>query len=390
MISLDTLREKGISLMDSLRYQVIKDSPTIKYYTDWKKFEDFQLPLGKLSKVIEPLILPKQVNLLVAGSELHSNYTDAVRVSETERLANVEIKSKIDAIHYASIIKAMDIHFNSGTYHEPFKITVESVFGHKIHEGYHVRIFIDDNTYLKLELFELPLSKASSYNSIIELFVGKHSNVDLMHVVIPNNHTPSYSNLKIVVQENSKLRIDSLYTAGQMHRQQINALLIDNGSKLKINASLVGDGENMIDYVLDAVAKGVNNEILFNGLALAEDDSYVSMRAIGRIHSSSKNALVDITGYTYNIGDNARAIGSPVLEINGNNVKLARHSVGISNISQDILFYLMSRGLSLMDIKRIFRSELISRVTANADETIIKDVSEVLGILLDAEVTSLL
>ncbi len=386
MISLNELRNRSSLLANSLPYQLIKDSPTIKYYTNWKAFDKFHLPgdISELKEAVNPVKLPSSVNLLIAGRKmLQDNVPDKVQVTPLNEIFSQDIKTRADAIHYASIIQALDIHFIEQSSIFPFRLTIESILGGDIHEGYHVRIFIHDKSSVDLEIFEIALSDLSAYNSIIELIINENSNVNLTHVVISNSHSPSMSHLKIILNENSSLKINSLCIGGLMHRQQVYSLIRGNNSRMNANAALLGDKENKIDYVFDSMLKGSNNELIFNGLAIAEDKGYVSMRAIGRISEVSKNALVDVRGHTYNIGSEATAIGSPVLEINSNNVRLARHSVSISNISEDILFYLMSRGLSLGDSKKIFKSELMSRVIAGSNDYVREDVREVLEILLN-------
>jgi len=386
MPSLNALREKSLSLIDALPYQPLKDSPTIKYYTDWKLLDSYHLPIHSagLTQVVQPLKLPSNVNVLISGKELiYGTINEGVRVTRTRELLEENITTRIDAIHYASLIQAIDIHFAKYDSSIPFRLTIESALGGGIHEGYHVRIFISDGLNVDLELFEIPLSDSSAYNGVVELIVGKKSSVNLTHVVIPNKKSPSVSNLKIVINEGSSVSINSMHMGGLMHRQQINGFLLGNSSRMIANVGLLGNEKRKIDYVFDSVLKGLNNELLFSGLAIAEDNSYVSMRAIGRISKISSNSLVDIRGHTYNIGAEATAIGSPVLEINSNNVRLARHSVSISNISEDILFYLMSRGLSIKDVKNIFRSELISKVISTTNDYVRTDVKEVLGTLLE-------
>lgn len=384
MTSLNTLRNKGLSLINTIPYQLLKDSPTIKYYTDWKLFDAYRLPISssELTPVVQALKLPSSVNVLMSGKELYyGNLGDGVRVIKAEELAGENITNKIDAIHYASLIQAVDIYLNKRDSSIPFKLTIESSLGRRIHEGYHVRIFINDGLNIELEIFELLLSDSSAYNCVIELLLGRDTSVNLTHMVIPNSKTPSVSNLKITVSSGASIKINSVYMSGLMHRQQINGGVLGNNSRIIANVGLFGNKEGRIDYVFDSVVKGLNNELIFDGLAIAEDNSYVSMRAIGRISKTSSNSLVDIKSHTYNIGANAIAVGSPVLEINSNNVKLARHSVSISNISEEILFYLMSRGLSIEDIKNIFRSELMNRVISPTNEYVREDVREVLETL---------
>lgn len=264
-------------------------------------------------------------------------------------------------------------------------MTLESVLGENIHEGYHVRIFVHNGLNVNLEIFEIALSENSAYNGVIELVLDKNSSANLTYIVVPNKRTPSFSNLRIVLNENS-----SLTTRTLMHRQQVNGLLLDRKSSLKIDAALLGKSERKIDFVFDTSIRGLDNNLLFNGLALAEDKSYVNMRAIGRISRASEDAIVDIQAYAYNIGPESKAIGSPVLEINSNKVKLARHSVSISNISEEVLFYLMSRGLSLEDCKKLFRAELVDKVITKSNEFVRKDVKEIFDFLSKADHTSIL
>ena len=384
---LQELREKGLKLINKLPYQEIKDSPTIKYYTDWTTFDKFSLPnIKPIDSRMSYKLLPRRVNILLAGDKTIINPHKDINfhVHEMKNIpSDIIINSRIQAIHYASLINAREIRIEDGNNSkEPLRITIESVLGTEVHEGYHLKIIIGNSVNATIELFELGLSDKSAMNSVIEIFIGENSNLELIHINKPSSKTPSFSHVKALISKNSSLSVKALYLGGLMHRQQFSALLLGEKAVLKNSTIVLGEKSYKIDYVFDGLANSSNNVMDFYGIGMAQDNSYVSIRAFGRISRNSKGASVDVRSITYNVGEESKAVASPILEINSNNVTLARHSISISNISKDKLFYLMSRGFSPEEIRKLFRKEIIASILIGVNEEARRDLMGILNYIL--------
>lgn len=250
----------------------------------------------------------------------------------------------------------------------PLRIIIENAINDDVFESNHIRIVVEKKVNLDLILIERSTSRQSSYNSGIELLVKEKASVRILHISRLYPKTPSFSHLRIFASNNSKVEISSIIQGGLMERNQFDLILKENNINANFVLAVIGKDKETIDVVMNNNVHGANNHLDFRAIALAKDQSQISIRPTGRIGSKSVNAYVDISAHMYNIGSSSKAIAVPILEINTNKIQTAKHAITITNISDDTLFYISTRGLSKSDIEYLLSQELYEEIINNLPE----------------------
>jgi len=238
-----------------------------------------------------------------------------------------------------------------------YKITIFPRINEKIFESYHVIIHVLKDVKAKIELIEQGES-LSSMTTVIEFILHDNSEIEVVSKSTPSSVSPSYSAKIFVLKDGAKVKFNGILENGLMHREDSLVYLNGKNSTACINIAVIGERKSKIDYYFKGLLLGSNNKLKFLGFGLADDEAYISIRAIGEASKRSEEGSIIVESKTYNIGEKSKAVGSPLLSIRTNNIREARHAVSISNISSDVMFYLESRGLTRDEIKELLKEEL--------------------------------
>jgi Fe-S cluster assembly scaffold protein SufB len=136
-----------------------------------------------------------------------------------------------------------------------------------------------------------------------------------------------------------------------------NSCLYLGGAQVKIHNSLEGDYAQAYDlhafigkgndrFRLDAVlrhaAHGTKGDILVKGVV--RESATAALGGMIKIEKNGAGAESFLAEHVLLLGPDAKASANPALEIENNDVS-SRHAASVSQIDEEKIFYLMSRGL---------------------------------------------
>lgn len=177
------------------------------------------------------------------------------------------------------------------------------------------KILMDGNT-LTLE----------EYNSKIEVISSS---------VIYVLDSESDLNLDITIKDNASLSIFDFNT----HNKCSNIIVRqENNTKFTYNHTFKISGEYKFNYEAHITGDNNINNINISGVS----NGFVSMNVDGNVSKHIKNNELNENIRILTI--DGKAYVSPMLHVSALNV-LANHNTAISNINEDYLFYLMSKGI---------------------------------------------
>ncbi len=215
-------------------------------------------------------------------------------------------------------------------------------------------------------------SKSDALISSIFIIAGKNSS---SKVIIKNNSNSEYfsSRVKVYAEENasinyvqidnvsensvffgkttsyadkvSNMRISSLSLGGKYIKSDFISNLIGEGASSKINALYLSNSRQKQNIHAESrhLAKNTYSDIFTKGAingkskSLCTGNIFIGENAFSSNGYETQNALL--------LSDTAEADAIPNLEIHNNDVKCS-HGSTIGQIDSDIVFYLMSRGLT--------------------------------------------
>ncbi len=217
-------------------------------------------------------------------------------------------------------------------------------------------------------------------SQIVEIIAEENANLDYISVQALGKSAYNFSIRKALLKENAFVNWTDCTVGGKFAQTAISTSLEGIGARSKTNWVVFGDKTQCFDInntTLHTASKTVSNmavRVVLNNSAKA------IYRGLIKI---SPNA-VNCEGYqkddTVLLSDEAQADVVPNLEISNNEVKCS-HGATISQIDDDKLFYLMSRGLNTSAAKKAivegFFNPIIAKIESpEVKEDIINSISE--------------
>jgi Fe-S cluster assembly protein SufD len=173
------------------------------------------------------------------------------------------------------------------------------------------------------------------------------------------------SQQRTLAGRDSKLDTLNVSLGGTTTRVDLNARLLGPGASSDMLGLYFGDGDQHFDHNTsqDHVAPNARSDLLYKG-ALAERSRSV-FRGIIHVHPGAQRTDAYQTNRNLLMSEHARADSLPNLEIEADDVKCS-HAATVGQLDEEMLFYLLARGLSREQAERLvvlgFLGEVLGRL----------------------------
>ena len=299
-------RIKKLVLFQSLPYQVINDSPTVKHYTDWAKFEEADLTVrpGELSGDV------KLTELQDTDSGIpHDNrLVPLIEATAVKGLAEVSGEKRL-------------VFSSRGKAFSPLNLRLE----------------VKDDARLTLHF---KASEGSAIGFLLDFVVPRSVKARVELIVEPDVTSLVYGRYR--ARNEGALELSVVTTAGRAGRVQGDVRLAEESVNTFLVRSLGYEGsmDNVINVIHEgprSVSDGVLKAVSFNS-------ALISIRGVASISEYAYDSSTSIIGRSFIQGSNAKAVVTPMLEVKTGRVRTAKHSASAMKVPEDLLFYLESRG----------------------------------------------
>jgi len=186
---------------------------------------------------------------------------------------------------------------------------------------------------------------------------------------------------RAILHRNSALTWITATLGGQMVKLNIDAEMRGPGTNAEMLGVYFASGTEFIDYhtLQDHISPNATSNLLFKGVLT--DSARVICSGLIRVHAGAQKTDAYQKNNNLILSPTARADSIPNLEIAANDVRCS-HGATAGKVSEDHLFYLMSRGLTRHEAQRLivngFLAPLIERIP-------LEDLRERLATLVDAK-----
>ncbi|WP_251548214.1 SufB/SufD family protein [Limosilactobacillus caecicola] len=234
-------------------------------------------------------------------------------------------------------------------------------------------IYVPDNTELSTPI-ELQYSATGcNYHNLV--IVGANSKVTIVEHVTAQSNQPSFLGTELLLGDTAQVNYyqTNSFTANQNWQavrsyqagdSQLNiyAVLFDRHNLFAdFHTNLDGDGSTAdfkmvgiathdqlqeINTRIDNHGLHTNGEILQNGVV--KDQAILNFHAVGKIYKGSHQSVSNQESRLLTLTPASHGEADPVLLIEDNDVN-AGHAASIGQVNPDQLYYLQSRGLTLME-----------------------------------------
>ena len=196
------------------------------------------------------------------------------------------------------------------------------------------------NNIINLDLKE-NTKQIINADSINELNITLYNNVHVNIVLFSKSE--SNVNLNVKINENANLKID-IISMNNHSLDNYNFDLVGEYANLDVNLlSLAKNGVKDFKFYVNHLAPETKSTVSNNGISFENGKNYFKVNGIIKpnmknsdVRQITKGLILDPTG---------ECLAEPILLIDYYDVK-AYHGATIGKISDDDLFYLMSRGLN--------------------------------------------
>ena len=195
-------------------------------------------------------------------------------------------------------------------------------------------------------------STKSTYSNLSEVYL--HDGAEVTYGSI-NNLSQSvnvFSNKKSIGKRDSKMVWASGLLGGAFTRSRIESVMKESGASSENVEVVFGAGTQRFDTVSNITHSGPNTSGHAISKGVVKDKSRAIFKGMIRIDKNAKNSRAYLAEHAMILGKDALADAIPGLEIDTNDVK-ATHSASVSQINEEEIFYLMSRGLSEDESKKL-------------------------------------
>jgi Fe-S cluster assembly protein SufD len=186
---------------------------------------------------------------------------------------------------------------------------------------------------------------------------------------------------RAILNRDSKLNWTTATIGSRFSKLNIDAEMRGPGTNAELSGMYFVDGKEFVDFhtLQDHIAPAATSNLLFKGVL--KDTSRAVYSGLIKVHPGAQKTDAYQKNNNLILSPDARADSIPNLEIAANDVRCS-HGATAGKVSEDQLFYLMSRGLSRREAERLivtgFLAPLIERVP-------LEDLRERLYTFIDAK-----
>jgi len=207
----------------------------------------------------------------------------------------------------------------------------------------------------------------------VEIVTGQASRLRYANLQEWNTQTWHFNRLKAEAGRDS--RIDWLFVAvgGKVHRAEVDASLVGQGSETELVGLIFGDGSQQFDHqtLQDHVGNDTRSNLNFKA-ALAESASS-NFQGLIRVNKTSLRTDSNLENRNLLLSDHSKAESDPRLEILNSDVVRCAHGATVGPLDPEIIFYIETRGVPGDEARRMvveaFFEEVLKKIPVEAIRT---------------------
>ncbi|MBI3024011.1 MAG: SufD family Fe-S cluster assembly protein [Thaumarchaeota archaeon] len=357
-------------------------SPLYTKYTNVSNFDPNQFSVRTeeeeidLRSYFEGYLSGKETNILLQANAttVHVDLDESLARKGLELMSIHEAVSKRESLmrelfgtklvnsegeKYAAFNNAF---FNSGTFiniprglvleapirkmllvHEPKGSIIEQTIIHA-EEGSKLNFFE--------ELYTKESSKISLVSSAFEVRTMPGANVGVSSLQLLDEKTVYLSNKNVSALNDSRITSTAILLGSWITRSRMNLLMNGRGSAVEGFEVFFCGGKQRFDLESNLVHNSPDSTAATHARGVLKDESQSIFKGMIKIKSNAKNSSSYLAHHAMILDKRARSDGIPGLSIDTNEVK-ATHSASVAQIDEEQIFYLMTRGLSPDEAKKM-------------------------------------
>ena len=237
--------------------------------------------------------------------------------------------------------------------------------------------FINSGSYISKDIIV-------KENSNIELYLTHFSNLDLnffvqkgatINLKILNLEGEKTLNLKGNLSKSAIFNIFLVDLSKEKININSNIILYDDDSESSFNFSSLVNKNNLKKYNISYSHIGERTISNLKGFGVSMDTSELNVNGISHIEKGANKSNANQSVKVILFDKESKAKASPTLKIDCEDIK-ASHGCAIGSLNEEHLYYLLSRGLSEIEARKLITYGYLLPISLNYDEEIRKIIEE--------------
>ncbi len=232
----------------------------------------------------------------------------------------------------------------------------------------HPRTLIVAGAHSQSTIIESYVSRqgtVSFSNAVTEAAVGSNAIVD--HYKLQRESESAYhiGSMAVSMSRNSNFSSHSITLGGSITRNEVTAVLADEGCECTLNGVYLANGSRVVDNhtSIDHAMPHCNSHEVYKGILDGKAHGIFNGKIFVREDAQKTDAKQ--TNKTLLLSEDAQINTKPQLEIFADDVKCT-HGATVGQLSEDALFYLRARGIGMNEARSMlthaFASDVIDRI----------------------------
>ncbi|MDE1850417.1 MAG: SufD family Fe-S cluster assembly protein [Candidatus Micrarchaeota archaeon] len=239
-----------------------------------------------------------------------------------------------------------------------------------------IQIIVNVAENASLQMFEYYSSSAterSLLGSMHEVKVGKYANaeINVLHNEDKNTFVVGWSKAKI--EEKSNLKINFIYNGGTFTRSRNKVDVAGLEANGEVNELIVSAGEQKMDVASNIINSAKSSHAVLESKAVMMDKSVCVLKGYASITENAAESRSYVNERGIILDKDAHIDSIPSMSIGNSDVK-ATHSSATAPIDGESIFYLMSRGASELEAKKMVVSGFITGMIGKIDDYIVREI----------------
>ncbi len=301
------------------------------------------------------------------------SFHEALRAEEARVRALVEGRlARSGSDKYAAFVNAF---FNCGTFvRVPEGVTLERPLRRMLLLDSPRTSIVEMNFVVaeegsKLVFLEELYSKGSSSPTLVasttEVRARANSHVDFSSIQLLDDKVTHVSNRVVETGNDARATVSSLSLGAAVSRSRMNFLIDGRGSFAEGFEIFFTDAKQRYDFETNLIHNAPDSTGSTQARGVLKGESQSIFKGMIKIVNAAKNSKSYLAHHAMLLERTAKSDGIPSLEIDNNEVR-ATHSASVAQIDEEQLFYLMARGLSPDEARKMvvlgFFEPVLSRV----------------------------
>jgi len=218
----------------------------------------------------------------------------------------------------------------------------------------HTLIIVEDDAYLHfIEGCSAPkYNIANLHAGCVEIYIGKNSRVRYSTIENWSKNMYNLNSKRALVEEDGTIEwVSGSFGSHTSYLYPMSILKGDNSRMEYTGITFAGEGQEL-DTGAKVVHMGRNTSSHITTKSISRDGGKSNFRSEVSIRHEAENSKSAVTCESLMLDDQSRSDTIPVSDIRNSKVDIG-HEAKIGRISEDSIFYLMSRGLSEDDAKAL-------------------------------------